>query len=123
MSFTLSPELWTDALARMNGDSSAITIGSYDTASGTWTALPTTVDPVTHSVSARITHFSTYGLIFKPVKETPTTIPETTVSIVSPTPVMSQQAPPETTKSPGISGVAVIGVVLIVGYFVRREKQ
>lgn len=134
LSFSLSPELWASALDNLNGDSAAMTIGFYDTTSGTWVALPTTVDPVTRTVSASITHFSTYGLIAKPANDAPATSPQTFGSLVSPAPTgtaaaatpapgISQKAPPEPTPSPGLPGIAVIGIVLVVGYCVVRKKQ
>lgn len=135
LSFILSSDLWTDTLAKVGGDPAAMMIGFYEPASGTWIVLPTTVDPVTHTLSAPITHFSTYGLISESMNEVPGTSSQTTGGLISPiptesaaagipaaTPVKTQLAPPEPNQSPGLPGLTVISTVLFVGYCIMRKK-
>ncbi|MDO9325112.1 MAG: hypothetical protein Q7T80_09185 [Methanoregula sp.] len=125
LSFTPSPQLWATTLAKVDGNSSAITIGFYDAASETWITVPTTVDPITRTISAPITHFSIFSLISK----SKTDVSTRSGSLVSPIPTkpiaagtLTQMAPPST-QSPGLPGVAVIGTILFVGYCVMRKKQ
>lgn len=115
----LSPELWATTLAKLDVKSTAMTIGFYDTASGTWIDLPASVDLDSRTISAPVTHFSIFSVISKSKKEAPTTAG----SLDSPTPAVSQMAPTEATPTPGLPGVAVIGTVLIVGYCVMKKKQ
>ena len=133
ISFSLTPAQWAEALVQVNGNTAAMTIQFYDTASKTWAEVPTTVDPVAHTVSARVTHFSTYALFYKTTKVaspqtfgdlvTPTPAATTTAGAPAITPAKTMRAPTETTKSPGLSGIVVIGVVGFVGLYVMRKKQ
>lgn len=65
VSFTMTAAQWADALAAVNGNIAAMTIQTYDPATKSWVEIPTVVDPVTHTVSAQVTHFSTYAVFYK----------------------------------------------------------
>jgi hypothetical protein len=134
ISFSMTPAQWADALGKVNGNTASMTVNFYDTKTNTWQEVPTTVDPVTHTVSAQITHFTTYAVLYKSAKEAPAISPPTFGSLVSPTPagaagtgapapVNTMQAPPETTKSPGLPGIVVIGIIGFVGLLVVKKKQ
>lgn len=132
ISFSMTPAQWADALGKVNGNTAAMSIQFYDTAAKSWVDVPTTVDSVTHTVSAKVTHFSTYALFYKTIKEatpqnigsmaTPTPV-ATTTSGAAPVPAKTMQAPPSTTKSPGFSGIAVISVVGFIALYAMRKKQ
>lgn len=139
LSFSLTPAQWAEALGKVNGNTAGMTIQSYDVLTKSWVSVPTTVDPVTHTVSAQVTHFSTYALLYKVAKDA-STAPQTYGSMITPAvtttgaapvpaktmqtvPAKTMQAPPSTTKSPGFSGIAVIGVVGFVGLYALRKKQ
>jgi hypothetical protein len=129
ISFALTPEQWADALGKVNGNTAAMTIQFYDTTTNSWASVPTTVDPVTHTVTAQVTHFSMYALIYKTPKEesSPTMGDLTQITPATPapvtTPVNTMMAPPSTTEAPGLPGIVVIGVVVFVGFLVARKKQ
>ena len=134
ISFSMTPTQWADALGKVNGNTAGMTISFYDAATKSWVDVPTTVDPVTHTVTAQVTHFSTYALIYKAATGVAATTTQTYGSMVTPTPVAAKttvapvivktmQAPSSTTKSPGFSGIAVIGVVGFVGLYAMRKKQ
>lgn len=134
LTFTLTPAQWAEALAKVDGKKENMVIQFYDAASQTWIDVPTVVDPVTLTVSAQITHFSTYALFYKPSTEsavTPTL--QTYGSLVSPTPATTavapvttaaktQLAPPSTTQSP-LPGFVVVGAIGLVGLYVVRKKE
>ncbi len=135
ISFSLTPAQWADALGTVNGNTQAMSIQFYDPAAKSWVEVPTVVDPVTHTVSAQVTHFSMYALFYKSLAEGVSTSPQTYGSLMSPTPTStmpgtpvttpdkSMLAPPSTTETPGLPGIAVIGVVGLVGLFIARKKQ
>jgi hypothetical protein len=134
ISFSLTQEQWADALGAVNGNTQAMTIQFYDPAAKSWVEVPTIVDPVTHTVSAQVTHFSMYALFYKKPAEGVSTSPQTYGSLMSPTPtstmpastttpVKSMLAPPSTTETPGLPGIVVIGVVGFVGLLIARKKQ
>ncbi|MEX2013267.1 MAG: hypothetical protein WD967_02585, partial [Candidatus Levyibacteriota bacterium] len=61
ISFTLTPE-------ELSSTSTAdLVIAFFDTQSGLWVALPTTVDPITGEVSAVTSHFTTFAVFNSPV--------------------------------------------------------
>jgi hypothetical protein len=132
ISFSLTPQQWADALTKVNGDTSAMTIQFYDTTKNTWVGITTNVDPVSHTVTAQVSHFSTYALFYKltsestsaPSSQTTTAASGTTSTAIA-TPAHTLNAPPapSTTQSPGLPGIVVIGVIGIVGYCISRKKQ
>jgi hypothetical protein len=127
ISFTLTPAQWADAISKVNGNTAAMTIQTYDPATKSWAEITTTVNPVTHTVSAQVTHFSTYALFYKLMTETASVsqpaAAATTASAPVVTPATTMLAPISTTKTPGLPGIVVIGVVGLVGFFIMRKKQ
>ena len=130
VSFSLTPAQWAEALGKVNGNTQAMTVQFYDPVAKSWVEVPTVVDPVTHTVSAQVTHFSIYALFYKSTNEVSTS-PQTYGNLVSPTPTSMPApitskpmlAPPSTTETPGLPGIVVIGVVGLVGLFIARKKQ
>lgn len=133
ISFSLTPAQWAEALGKVNGNTQAMTIQFYDTAAKSWVEVPTVVDPVTHTVTAQVSHFSMYALFYKSTNEAGSTSPQTYGNLVSPTPTsmipastttpVSMLAPPSTTETPGLPGIVVIAVVGFVALYVVRKKQ
>ncbi len=121
--FSLTPAQWAEALSKTGGDPNTMTIRFYDAAAGAWIAVPTTVDPITHHVSASVTHFSIYALFYKtpPMAATSPATPATDVALVPETPVGTPI--PQPTKSPMIPGILVIGVIGLAGYFITHKKR
>lgn len=97
ISFEMTDQQWADALAAVNGNTAAMTIEFYDAATQTWVEVATTVDPVTHTVSAQVTHFSTYALFYKPVTAT---APQTFGEIVQQTAVSTPVVTATGTQAP-----------------------
>jgi len=139
ISFSLTPAQWADALTKVNGDTSAMTIQYYDTTTNAWDSITTTVDPNTHTVTAQVSHFSTYALFYKLTSEstsapsaqttpnqtstTPATTGVTSAAVATPVHTLNAPPAPSTTQSPGLPGIVVIGVIGIVGYCISRKKQ
>jgi len=131
ISFSLTPEQWAAALDKVNGNTAGMTIGFYDATTKSWIDVPTTVDPVTHTVSAQVTHFSIFALYYIAPQETPT--PQTYGQMMQATPAgtaapgaapaKTMLAPPSTTETPALPGIVVIGVVVFVGYCVVKKKR
>ena len=65
ISFTMTAAQWADAIAAVNGNIAAMTIQTFDPATNAWVEVPTVVDPVTHTVSAQVSHFSLYAVFYK----------------------------------------------------------
>jgi hypothetical protein len=129
LKITLTDDQWAAALAAANGNTAAMTFKTYDPDSGTWVDVPTIVDPVTHTITAQISHFSMYGLFYGTEAAEQTfgnLMPTSTGGAAQQAPVVTtgaQLAPTSTTKSPALPGIVVIGVVGLVAYFVVRKKE
>jgi hypothetical protein len=128
LTVTLTDAQWAAALAAVNGDTSAMTFKTYDETAGAWVDVPTTVDPVSHMITAQISHFSMYGLFYGTEASAKTfgnLMPTTTGGAAQQAPVetTAQLAPTTTTKSPAIPGIVVIGIVGLVAYFIVRKKE
>jgi hypothetical protein len=120
ISFSLTPSQWAAALGQVDGNTAAMTIQNYNNVSNTWLPVATTVNTDSHTVSAQITHFSTYAMFYQVTPQTVSTSAPTVASQSSQavgasepgaTPIATMLAPPETTQSPGDQG--------IVGNFVQ----
>jgi hypothetical protein len=131
LAFSLNPAQWADALAKVDGNTAAMTIQYYDAAAGAWMALPTSVDPVTHRVSASITHCNIYALFYS-IPEISHVTPVTTVETPE-NPTAELQTPfapdgtpaalPSPTRIPMVPDTLVIGVIAIVGSFIARKQR
>ena len=65
VSFSMTAAQWAEAIAAVNGNTAAMTIQTFDPVANAWVEIPTVVDPVTHTVSAQVTHFSLYAVFYK----------------------------------------------------------
>jgi len=78
-----------------------LVLAYYDEAAGEWVELPCTVDPVTHTITASVSHFTTFAIIARaapPAPEpepAPPPEPEPT-----PAPAPEPTPPPEPTPAP-----------------------
>jgi hypothetical protein len=95
-----------------------LSIKWYNPATSAWEDLPTTVDPVTRTVSAKITHTSIFALF--------ASIPPTTAPVT--------QAPTTLPPTPALSGilsslwiivvaVIIIAAVLVIFLLMKRRGQ
>ena len=117
LSFTVSDEEWVEG--------KEYTIKWYNPATGVWDDLLTTVDPDTHTVSAKVTHFSSFSLFTESAAEV--------TSTEAPAPVTTgPTAPVDTPASgePGAGGLPwttilmvciVVGVVAGGAYYLKKK--
>jgi len=120
--FTFTGDEWAALLDRADGDSARLVVQGYDDATGTWTACPTNVDADARTVTASVSHFSTYALFIGTATEAPvTTGPTPTVPAAAAT---TPPVPPaETGESPLVwIALAVVIVVALAGYLLWKRR-
>ena len=133
LKFFLTNEEWDTLLAKANGRVGYLTVMFYDTKTGDWASVPTTVDPVAHTVTGSVSHFSTYGLFIDTSAVTPVVI-EATPTITKVPTTAPAVAPVKTTAAPPapageIPWTMIIGVIVLiviiagVGYYFITKKQ
>jgi PKD repeat protein len=122
LKFTLTTSEWNTLLAQAQGNTGYLGIKVYNPTTSSWTRVPTMVDANAMTVSALVSHFSTYGLFVDTTLASPSV---TTVQTNAPT-------APVTTSGSGaaIPWTIVIGVIVIIivvagagYYFFGRKKQ
>jgi hypothetical protein len=101
----------------------------YSVSTGQWVTVPSVVDPVNHTITAQVSHFTVFSVMYIPPSiTTPTTTPAPVLSgqvTTTPTPTSSITSgtltpTPTTTKtSTGLSigwiiAIAVIGAIVVV---------
>jgi len=52
-------------------DETNLTVAFYNTTTGQWITVPTTIDPVTHTIIAQVSHFTTYTVMAATASTTP----------------------------------------------------
>ena len=122
--FTFTGDEWTALLDGAGGDSARLVVQGYDAATGAWTACPTSVNAAAGTVTASISHFSTYALFIgepaeAPVTTGPTaTVPAAAAATTVPTP------PAETGEIPlvWIALAVLIAAALVGGYVVWKRR-
>ena len=120
--FTFTGDEWAALLDRADGDSARLVVQGYDDAAGTWTACPTNVDADARTVTALVSHFSTYALFVGTATEVPvTTEPTPTVPAAAAT--TAPVPPAETGESPLVwIALAVVIVVALAGYLLWKRR-
>ena len=134
--FSMTPAQWNAALEKANGNTALMTVMFYDTKSASWMAVPTTVNPTAHTVTALTTHFTVFGLFIDQTGTTPVVIGTPTPGEVPTTraptvaPVKTTVAPPATTAPGGaMPWTLIIGVIVIIvivggaGYYFMTKKK
>jgi parallel beta-helix repeat protein len=100
LKFSLNGNEWNDLMAKSKDNTGHMVVKFYDATSVAWVSVPTTVDPVAHTVTGSVTHFSTYGLFIDTTAVTPVVIEATPVAQIpngtgaplsSPTPIVPLQ--------------------------------
>jgi len=120
LEFTLTEEQWEGLdLAEWQ----TLAVMWFNGATGQWKELPTAVDPETRTVTAPITHFSTFALMSTGEAPQETPIPTPTPEATAPTPT---PVPPEDEGLPLIPIILVIVLVAVVAaglyYFSKKER-
>ena len=123
--FTFTAEEWTALLDTAGGDATRLAVQRYDAATGAWTACPTSVDAAAGTVTASVSHFSTYALFVEesaeePVPTGPTEAATTPAGAATTTPPVP---PAETGESPLVwIALAVVIVVALAGYLLWKRR-
>ncbi|MDD4255451.1 MAG: PEGA domain-containing protein [Methanofollis sp.] len=119
--FTFTADEWAALLSKAGGDPARLVVQGYNPSTGAWKELQTEVSA--HTVTAPISHFSTYALLIGPAAEEPvTTAPTTTTTSVITTTTAS-------TPVTGTGGIPlfwialfiVVAAALIGGYAVMKR--
>ncbi len=124
--FTFTAEEWAGILGTAGGDASRLVVQGYDPATGAWEDCRTSVDAAGRTVTAQVSHFSTYALTCAP---TATVTPEQTDA--------APESPDSGVQEPGSAqpsgepaplmflwaGVVVL-ICAVIGalYFVRKNR-
>jgi len=127
LTFTLTDEEWADVLEQLDGNLENLVVKWYNPLTGVWEHIPTTVDAVHHTVTASITHFSTYGLfsdvaIVTPVTQEPTT--PTTTAPVTTAPATTAPTPSEEGGFPWLWVIVIIVIIAVAAgaYFYMQRR-
>ena len=120
--FTFTGDEWAALLGKTGGDSARLVVQGYDDATGTWTACPTNVDADARTVTASVSHFSTYVLFIGTATKVPvTTGPTPTVPAAAAT--TAPVPPAETGESPLVwIALAVVIVAALAGYLLWKRR-
>jgi len=127
LTFTLTDEEWADVLEQLDGNLENLVVKWYNPLTGVWEHIPTTVDAVHHTVTASITHFSTYGLfsdvaIVTPVTQEPTT--PTTTAPVTTAPATTAPTPSEEGGFPWLWVIVIIVIIAVAaGAYFYMQRQ
>jgi uncharacterized repeat protein (TIGR01451 family) len=100
-----------------------LVLAYYDEGTDTWVELPCTVDPATHTITASVSHLTTFAIIGTSTPEAPVTEPPTPPAEETPQALPAEETPPAPAPTGGwiwvIAGVVVVG--LIIFFLVRRR--
>ncbi|MDN7013640.1 hypothetical protein FGW20_11470 [Methanoculleus sp. FWC-SCC3] len=119
---TLTLEIPEEDWNALDPTTQSLTVKWYNTETGEWEDVPTTVNPSTRTVRATISHFSTFALFTEPVTTatpTDTATPATPATPTTPGDETPDEGLPFTTIL-----VIVIAVVIIAaaGYYFMTKK-
>jgi len=116
LTYTLSEEEWEKI-----SDSATLQVMWYNSGTGKWQEVPTTVDPATRTVTAEVSHFSLFALTWAatPPAETTTGPTDTATGDVPSGP--EQPTGDETPWALIAAGVLVVAAVLAGWYLFRRR--
>lgn len=121
---TLTLEIPDDVWDTLDPNNQQFAVKWYNPESGLWEEIQTTVSPGTKTVTATITHFSTYALFTEPgttpvtPTETATTAPTTTAT--TPTGEPPAEGLPMTTI---VFAIVIIAIIAAAGYYFFVMKK
>jgi hypothetical protein len=111
LTFAIPPEVWAKE------DISTLTVKWYNPKTGAWENLETTVDREKKTVSARVSHFSTFALFVEAKTPASGDVTPTTTAIQAP-------GGEDTPAIPWtIMGIVIIGAGIVVGGYLWKKKQ
>jgi len=104
-------------------DASSLVVKWYDEATGEWETVPTTVDPVSLTVTASVEHFTIFGLFVEPGAVTPVVTP-TTPPVTPTTPTTTTPVTPPEEGFPWTYVVIAVVIILVIAagiyYYTRK---
>jgi hypothetical protein len=121
---TLTMEIPDDVWETLDPNNQQFTVKWYNPESGLWEEIQTTISPGTRTVTATITHFSTYALFTEPgttpvtPTETATTAPTTTATTPAGEP--PAEGLPMTTI---VFAIVIIAIIAATGYYFFVMKK
>ncbi|WP_048103848.1 Ig-like domain-containing protein [Methanofollis liminatans] len=125
LTFTLTAEEWAEVMEKVGGKAENLVVKWYNPSTGEWESVPTTVDTVHHTVTASITHFSTYGLFSDSTIVTPVTTEPTTPTTTAPATTTTTPATPS--DEGGFPWLWVIVIIVIIavaaGAYIYMQRQ
>jgi hypothetical protein len=121
MEFTYNPASIPAGVSENN-----LIVAFYDTSNGQWITVPAAVDPVSHTITAKVSHFTTYGVMYTTQIISTSTLTSTSALETKLTTVTT---PPQTKIYNGWTIVDIVIITIIVGFVsvgviiaVRRKK-
>lgn len=125
LTFTLTDEEWAEVMEKVGGKAENLVVKWYNPSTSAWESVPTTVDTVHHTVTASITHFSTYGLFSDSTIVTPVTTEPTTPTTTAP--ATTTTTAPTPAGEGGFPWIWVIVIIVIIavaaGAYVYMQRQ
>jgi len=120
MQFTFNPAIIPTGVSENN-----LVVAFYNTSNGEWVTVPAAVDPVSHTITAQVSHFTIYCVMYLPATMSTSTM--TTTSIL--TTISTTMTTPRTKIYSAsiiadmiIIAVVVVFVLLVMLIIVRRKK-
>jgi len=122
--FSFTEAEWATLLDGADGDAARLVVQGYDTATGAWAPCPTNANAAARTVTASVSHFSTYALFIGTATETPVTTGPTETATTPTSAATTAPVPPvETGEFPLIwIALAVLIVAAIIGYVVWKRQ-
>jgi len=121
--FRFNQDQWSEIMQMAEYDASSLVVKWYDEATGEWETIPTTVDPVSLTVTASVEHFSIFGLFVEPGAVTPVVTP-TTPPVTPTTPTTTTPVTPPAEGFPWTYVVIAIVIILVIAagiyYYTRK---
>ncbi|MCQ1537749.1 hypothetical protein FTO68_01915 [Methanocalculus taiwanensis] len=130
LNFEFTQAQWDALMAQAEQDPSILSVKWYNSETGSWESVQTTVNPTTRTVSAQITHFSIFALFTDTEAAIPVVTPTVTPTIPPVTP--TETVPPTTPVTPVEPAAfpwtyVIIGVIIIIliagGAYYYTTKQ
>jgi hypothetical protein len=113
LTITLTPEEWE----ALEGE---LSIQWYNPETGSWEALETTIDPITHTVSVQVSHFTIFGL-FEKIESGPGITVTSTIPVTTSAATATQAG--EEAGFPWLWPIVIVIVVIVAVVAYTMMKQ